>query len=84
MKENSYSKMTTEQLKKTISATTAITGMLGAMLLVLIGMIVYNKIQENNGSLSIAVPLCLSPIFFLNLINIGNMKKELKNREVNN
>ncbi|MFN3847980.1 MAG: redox-active disulfide protein 2 [Spirosomataceae bacterium] len=81
MKENSYSKMSTEQLKKTIGVSSAITGMLGVMLLILAGMAIYNKVQENNGSLSIAVPLALSPILFLNLVNIKNMKDELKKRE---
>lgn len=80
-KESTYSKMSTEQLKKTIGITSAITGMLGVMLMILVGMVIYNKVQENNSSLSIVVPLALSPILFLNLINIKNMKDELKKRD---
>ena len=73
-----YTTKTKEELQKSIKSATFITGMLVGVLIMLLLLNIF--VNKKNFWGIIAVPLCLSPIAFLNFNNIKEMKKELKSR----
>ncbi|MFN3847979.1 MAG: redox-active disulfide protein 2 [Spirosomataceae bacterium] len=81
MKENSFEKMTTEELKKGIKTNNLVSGLLGGMLLVLICLNIFNIINGNSGFTSLTIPVALLPILLLPINNLNKMKSELKKRE---
>jgi hypothetical protein len=80
MKENGYAKMPTEKLKKLTTTVSAISGILGGTLLVLFAIKFYDFVENDGSGASLITPIALLPVLFLNLLNLKNMKAELKNR----
>lgn len=78
MAKPDYTAKTDEELQKSIKSATFITGLLAGALIALLLLNIFVKNKNFWGI--IAVPLCLSPIVFLNFNNIREMKKELKSR----
>ena len=80
MKNTSLSEMSSDEIiknKKTIGAATAA---LAGLLLFLLILSIY-KWMTKDFTLQVVVPLALSPIVFLNIKKIKEMKRELQSRE---
>ena len=72
-------KMSTEELIKKKRTTDIITGSLAAVLIILFGQSIHAWAIEGYPS-AIAIPIALSPIVFINLKKIKEIKKELEMR----
>ncbi len=79
MAKPDYTTKTKEELQKAIKTSTLITGMLAGALIALLLLNIF--VNKKNFWGIIAVPLCLSPILFLNYNTIKEMKKELEARK---
>ena len=79
MSKSIYSEKSSEKLLKTRKALVMIASMLAGATALLFLLNLYNS---KTGYRSIAVPLALSPIVMLNVVNIREISKELKRRNV--
>ena len=71
--------LSTEQLIKNKRTTSIITGSRAAVLIILLGQSIYAWTTEGYPS-AIAIAIALSPIVFVNLKKIKEIKKELEMR----
>ena len=79
MSNSKMSEQSSEQLLKTRKSLKAITAMLAGAILLLFLVSLYNS---KTGYGLIAVPLALSTIVMLNVVNIREISKELKLRSI--
>ena len=79
MSNSKMSEQSSEQLLKTRKSMKAITAMLAGAILLLFLVSLYNS---KTGYGLIAVPLALSTIVMLNVVNIKEISKELKLRSI--
>ena len=79
MSKSIYSEKSSEKLLKTRKALVMIASMLAGAIASLFLLNLYNS---KIGCRSIAVPLALSPIVMLNVVNIREISKEPKRRNV--
>ena len=79
MSNSKMSEQSSEQLLKTRKSMKAITAMLAGAILLLFLVSLYNS---KTGYGLIAVPLALSTIVMLNVVNIREISKELKLRSI--
>ena len=79
MSNSKMSEQSSEQLLKTRKSLKAITAMLAGAILLLFLVSLYNS---KTGYGLIAVPLALSTIVMLNVVNIKEISKELKLRSI--
>jgi hypothetical protein len=83
-KEKDLQELSVDQLLKQKKTTELVTGMLAGVLLVLVALNLYNVFNEKQSATSLAVPLALSPIVFINLGRIKKLKEELRARQHSN
>ena len=79
MSKSTHSEKSSEELLKTRKALIMIASMLAGAITLLFLLNFYNS---KIGYRSIAVPLALSPIVMLNVVNIREISKEPKSRNV--
>lgn len=78
--ENEFSELTIEQLKQRLKPLTFITGFLSGVLLLLLGLTIYQSVTEGRMTPLLATPIALSPIAIINFVRIGKLKKEIRSR----
>jgi hypothetical protein len=79
MKSMPLTELSTKQLIKNKKTTSIITGSLAAVLIILLGQSIHAWVTEGYPS-AIAIPIALSPIVFVNLKKIKEIKRELEMR----
>ncbi len=79
---NIFKKMSDEQLLKQEKITKGLTYVLGGSLLLLFCLNIYLGIRDGFNFGSMAVPIALSPILLLNVMNMKKIKTEKQTRNL--
>ncbi|MEW7292216.1 redox-active disulfide protein 2 [Aquimarina sp. 2304DJ70-9] len=80
MKKEDLKKLSTEELLKKSTALKTVTSLLAGVLIVLLGVTVFNSIKTKTLDMLLVIPIALSTILFINYKQIKDIKTEIKSR----
>lgn len=83
-KKTDYSRFTSKELEKQIKTIRFVTGLLAGMLIVLLGITLYDSISQSKLNPLLVSPIALSAIIPINMKRIREIKRELERRQPNN
>lgn len=78
--ETEFSELTVEQLKQRLKPLIFITSFLSGVLLLLLGLTIYQSVRDAQMTPLLVTPIALSPIAIINFMRIGKLKKEMRRR----